>query len=154
MVLKQSKWTILRLFLLCYSTCWQRQKICNFGMHLLIWTFINWFVQTLYDDRYYRILCFDTSVVRLDLNSRTQECMKPNTSEPIFSQNLVSVWMKVGMLLKLSGLVNLVLMILSCSINIQGRDPYLCDFVKTKQNKTKKTFTIGLYSDIYRLITF
>ena len=41
---------------------------------------------------------------------------------------------------------------LLCLFNIQGREPYLIDFVKKKKKKKKKknqtNFTIGLYSDI------
>ena len=36
---------------------------------------------------------------------------------------------------------------------MQGREPYLCDFVKKKKKK-KKHFNVGLYSSIYRAISF
>ena len=45
------------------------------------------------------------------------------------------------MLQKLVGVMNLILF-LSCPFNIQGRGPYMISF--------KKTFNIGLFSDIYR----
>ena len=37
--------------------------------------------------------------------------------------------------------------ILSCSVNIQRREPYLYNFIKN-------VFNIGLYADIYGLISF
>ena len=40
-----------------------------------------------------------------------------------------------------------VISILCCLFNIQGRETYLCDLVKQKLN-------IGLYSDIYRPISW
>ena len=39
------------------------------------------------------------------------------------------------------------ILILSHPLNIQGRGPDLCDFVE-------ENFNIGLYSDIYRPISF
>ena len=40
------------------------------------------------------------------------------------------------------------IVILSCSISMQGIEPYSCDFVKTKNR-----FNIKLYVDIYRLLS-
>ena len=83
-------------------------------------------------------------------------------------QQSQSIWMKFGILLRHVGVVSLRL-ILSFPFNIQGREPYLYDFVKNKQtnkqtkNKTKqnkqtnkkpKHFNVGLYSDIYRWVSF
>ena len=89
----------------------------------------------------------DTSLIDFDLNSRSQECEKANTSAPAISPSFQSIGIEFGMLLILVGVMNLIL-ILSCPFNIQGREPNLYDFVK------KKNFNVGLYSDIYRLISF
>ena len=37
------------------------------------------------------------------------------------------------------------------SFNIQGRGPYFCGFVNKQKNKQKNS---GMYSDIFRLISF
>ena len=50
------------------------------------------------------------------------------------------------MLLKIVSVMNLIL-ILSHLFNIQGREPYLCDFVQ-------RTRTVPWYSDICGLISF
>ena len=45
--------------------------------------------------------------------------------------------MEFGTLLRHLGVMNFVLN-LSCLINIQGREPYFCDFVKERKKKNKK----------------
>ena len=56
--------------------------------------------------------------------------------------------MECGPLLKLVGVMNLMLIfILSCPFNIEGREPYFCDFFK------KKNLNIGLHSNIYTITT-
>ena len=62
--------------------------------------------------------------------------------------------MEFGVLLRFVGVMNFIL-ILSRPFIIQGREPYLSDFV-TKDNKEEKEEeeTVGFYSDIYRLISF
>ena len=54
--------------------------------------------------------------------------------------------MEFGIMLRLVGVMNLIL-IRSGPFSIQRREPYLSDFIK------KTTFSIDLYSDIYRLIS-
>ena len=54
--------------------------------------------------------------------------------------------MEFGKLLRLVSVVNLILVLFRL-FNIQGREPYSCDFIKKKVN-------IGLYSDICRSISF
>ena len=51
-------------------------------------------IQTWYDNRYYCTLNFDTSLIGLDLDSRSQECQKAKTSAPIISQSFQSIWME------------------------------------------------------------
>ena len=55
--------------------------------------------------------------------------------------------MEFGKLVRLYDVMNLI-HILSHPFNIQGREPYLPEFVGGK------TFNIGWYSDIYRPISF
>ena len=54
------------------------------------------YIQTWCDDRYYCSLHFDTSLIDLDLDSRSQECEKAKTSAPIISQSLQSVETRGG----------------------------------------------------------
>ena len=58
------------------------------------------------------------------------------------SQSFQSIWLGIGPLLRLVGVMNIKLM-LSRPFNIPGREPYLCDFV----NNNNKRFNIGWYSD-------
>ena len=44
-------------------------------------------IQTWYDDRNYCTLLFDTDLIDLDLDPRSQECAKATISAPIISQN-------------------------------------------------------------------
>ena len=102
------------------------------------------FIQTWswYVDRYYYscTVHFDTRLIDLGHDSRSQKCEKANTSAAIISQTFQLIWMEFGVQLRLVGVMNLIL-VLSCPLSIQGRQPYLCDFVKMKVR-------IGLYSDI------
>ena len=54
--------------------------------------------------------------------------------------------MEFDILSRLTGIMNFI-RILFCPYSIEGREPYLCDFVE-------KNFNIGLYSDIYRPVSF
>ena len=52
-------------------------------------------IQTGYDDRYFSILHFDTSLIDLELDSRSQECKKAKSSAPIISKSVIdlrSIW--------------------------------------------------------------
>ena len=77
----------------------------------------------------------DISLVDLDFDSRSQECKKTQTSAPYFFcvrvQSFQSIWMEFGVPLRLVSVMNL-LLILSSSCGIQGREPYLCDIVNKK----------------------
>ena len=87
---------------------------------------------------------------------RGRECEKTKPSAPIISHTFQSVCMEIDILLRLVGVMNLSFF-LSRPFSFQGRNPYLCDFVKkTKQNNNKKHthLNVGLYSDIYRPIFF
>ena len=77
----------------------------------------------------------------------TQDCEKAKTSLAIISQSFQLIWMELDLLLRTVGVVNLILM-LSHLFCVQGKEPYFWDFVK------KKSFNIGLYSDIYGQISF
>ena len=78
------------------------------------------FIQTLYDERYYCTVHFDVSLNDLDLDSRSQECEKAEKYVPIICLSLQLIWVECGVLLKLVGAMNLVL-IVSCPFSIQGR---------------------------------
>ena len=54
-------------------------------------------------------------------------CKKTGTSAPIVSI-FFPLWMELGVLLRLVGLMNLTI-ILSGPISVQGREPFLCDFI-------------------------
>ena len=107
-------------------------KIFNIG-HLQIYL-----LQTWSDDIYCYTLHFDTSTFLkgtsqsdLDLDSRSQGCKKANTSVAIISQSFSSIWMEFGIVLRLVGVVNLILILFYfCPFSIQGREPYLCDFIR------------------------
>ena len=93
---------------------------------------------------------FDSSLIDFDLDSRSQVCKKVKTFGPIVLQSFQSMWMGYGILLRLAGVLNLIL-ILSCLLNIPGRQPCICDFVKKQKQKKKqsKTFKVRLFSVIY-----
>ena len=85
------------------------------------------FVQTSGDDRYYCTLHFDAGLIELDLDSRSLECEKVETSASIISQNFQSIWMECGILLRLVDVMNSI-HILCHAFDIQGRKPCTCDF--------------------------
>ena len=60
-------------------------------------------IHTWYNDRYCCTLPVDTSFIDLDLDSRSQECEKAETSAQIISQSCHLVGMKYGILLRLVG---------------------------------------------------
>ena len=78
-------------------------------------------------------------MIDLDLDLKSQECKN-------YLTNFSMIWIEFGLLLRLVGVINLIL-ILSQPFSIQGREPYFYDFVT-------KNFKAGLYSDIYRPISF
>ena len=117
-VLKQCKLNILILFL--SEICWingNKAVFLTASKKLEWWHVFGCFrtslVQTLYDDREYWILRFNTSLIDLDLDSRSQVCKKAKTSTPI-QYAVETCWSNKSH---------------AHSINIQGREPYLCDFV-------------------------
>ena len=116
--------------------------------------FIMDLVQTWYDVRFYWTLHFCTDLIDLDFDSRLRECKKANTSAPIISQRFQSISMVFGIELKVVGVMNLTL-ISSCPFTFQKREPCWCEFLKKNKTKTTTTKTnVGLYSDIYRAISF
>ena len=79
------------------------------------------------NDKYYCFLRFDISLTDLDLDPRSQECEKAETS--IISQSFHSIEMEFGILLRLVGVMNHIL-ILSHPFNGQWREPNSYDFVQ------------------------
>ena len=77
------------------------------------------------------ILCstFDTGLIDLDVDSRSQECEKAKSSVAIISQRFQSYWMDFGVLLRLVWW-NLC----SCCrpFNVQGEDPSYVILLKKK----------------------
>ena len=92
-------------------------------------------IQTWYDDRYYCTLHFDSSLIDLDHDSRSQGYEKAKPSAPIVSQSFLLIWMEISILLRLIAVMNF-LLILTCPFNIQEREPYLHDFVTKKKLQT------------------
>ena len=88
-------------------------------------------IRTWCDGRYYCIQHFDTSLIDHDLDSRSQKWEKAKTFLLIISQNVQSVLIELGILLRLVGVMNLIL-ILSGLFNIQGKEPYLYNFIRKK----------------------
>ena len=93
---------------------------------------MNGFDSDCYTDSYYCAQRFDTSLVGLELDSRSQGCKKANIFLTIISQSVQLIWIQFVMLLRLVGVMDLILILLH-PLNI----PLLYDFVK-KVN-------IGLY---------
>ena len=81
-------------------------------------------------DLYYCTLHFDTSLLDFDLELRSQ-CEKANIPAPIISEKFKLIWMEFGIMLRLVGVMNLMLF-LSPTFSIQGREPYLCDLTFKK----------------------
>ena len=86
-------------------------------------------IYTWSDNGYYCTLHFDTSLLDLDFDSRSQEWEKAKTSVQITSQSFQLIGMECGTLLKLVDVMNLIF-ILSRPFSIQGRESYLSDFTK------------------------
>ena len=74
------------------------------------------------------MLHFDISLIDLNLESRSQECEKALTSAPVISHSFQLIWMQVGILLGLVG-VMMPIFIFAHPFNFQWREPYSCDFV-------------------------
>ena len=64
-------------------------------------------IQTWYSDRYHRSLYFDTSLIDLGPDSKSQECETAKTYANIL-QSLQSVRMKFSLLLRSVGVLNLI----------------------------------------------
>ena len=73
-------------------------------------------------------LHFDTSLINLDLESRSQECRKAKTFAPIISQSFQSMWMEFGILLRLAGVMDLIHILVGL-FTIQRREPYFSTYV-------------------------
>ena len=71
---------------------------------------------------------------------------RKNNSGPVISQRFQSISIQFVILIRLVCIINLILN-LSCPFVIQRRKSYLFDFIK-------KNVNVGLYSDIYTLISF
>ena len=100
-----------------------------------IQTFMNLLMQTCYDDRYYCIQRFSTSLT--DLDSKSQECKKPKNSVPVISQTFQSI-STFDILLRLVDVMRLMLIYLVIFV-LKGENPTFVISLKTKkQNKTKK----------------
>ena len=69
-----------------------------------------------FDSRYYCTPHFDTSLIDLDPDSRSQECEKPLTSAPIILQGFQLIWIRFGVQLRLDGLMNLILILFRYSV--------------------------------------
>ena len=67
-------------------------------------------------------------LIDLDLDSRLQQYKKAESCASIILQSFQFIWMEFSILLRFVSVMNLIL-ILSHPFNIQGREPYLCDFV-------------------------
>ena len=94
------------------------------------------------DCRCHLILHFDANLIDLDVDSRSQNYKKAETSAPNILQSFQSMWIEFDLHLKLIAVMKLML-ISSCPFSIQGGESYLSDFVK-------KTFNICFCLDIYR----
>ena len=104
-VMKQFNVNILRLLLseiyrnrwnnCCFTDC---VKKINVGMHSDVYHID--LIQTCHNDGYYCTLHFDTSLIGLDLDSRSQECNKEQFSVAIISQSFQLIWMEFGLLLR------------------------------------------------------
>ena len=75
-------------------------------------------------------------------------CKKAKTFAPIFSHSFQLIWMDVGTVLRLVGVMNFIL-ILSPPFNLS----YLLHLIFKEENPTfviwLKIFNVGSYSDIY-----
>ena len=111
------------------------KKNVSVGMHLDVYVWI-WFKLSMMIDTielYILILVWP-------LLWRSQECKKAKDYLPIISQNFQSIWMEFGVLSRLVGVMNLILIL---SHLFKGED-LTCMISFSKKKKY-----IGLYSDIY-----
>ena len=83
---------------------WLRKK--NFKL-ACIQMFIKNLIKSWFDDRSYCTLYFDTSLIDLDLDSRSQGCEKANTSAPIISQRFLFDLNRSWFTVEIDGLMNL-----------------------------------------------
>ena len=74
-------------------------------------------------------LYFDSGLTDFDHDSRSQKCKKAKKSGAVIY--ITKLWInleELGVLLRLVVTMNLIF-ISSHPVNIQGREPYFCDFV-------------------------
>ena len=99
------------------------------------------------DNRCYCTLHFDTNLIDLDVDSRSQQCKKTKTSAPTipqFSIDFSGMWYTVETCWCGEAHSHTHL---CWSFTIQGREPYLCDIVGKKVFKHLKT-KLGLVKEI------
>ena len=70
---------------------------------------------------------FYASLIDYHLHSRSQNCESTNSSATMISQSSLLIWIEIGMVLRLVGVMSLMLL-LSCPFTVQRREPYLCGF--------------------------
>ena len=116
----------------CFTNCFRKMSCWHAFGYLQI-SLIQ-----IYNNRYYCTQHFDTCLIDLDLHPWSQECEKAKQFVPVISQNFWLVWIEFGILLRLVDVMNLILI---------SSHPF-----STGENHTK--FNIGLYSHIYRPISF
>ena len=79
--------------------------------------------------KYYWTLHFDTSVIDLNLDSRSQECKKTRTHAPIITQSFQLIWMEFGVLLRSVSMMNSLIHSV-----FKGENPtYMILFLKEKK---------------------
>ena len=100
-------------------------KNFNVGMHLDVYKSIWFNFGTMIDTL---VLVILTCLFDLDFHWRLLEWMKAEISVPIVSQSFQLIWIEFSTLLRFVNLMNLKF-ISSRPFSIQGREPYLCDFV-------------------------
>ena len=126
----------------------------NIGMHSDVYESIWFELGIWYDDRYYWTLHFDASLIDLDFDSRSQQCKKWRKCQlsQKFSMGLNGISVLFCTLLRLVVMNLIVIPMLCCLFSIQGREPYLCDFCKTKPNPLTlaciQTFTDWFLSNL------
>ena len=110
----------------CFTKC---KKNVHVGMYSDIYQPVLFELGVMTDSI---VLHFDVDVTvnDRDLDSRSQECKKP--SALVISQSFQLVWMEFAVLLRHVRLMNIIF-IVSHLISIQGRKPYLGDFIPKKR---------------------
>ena len=139
--------TVSRNALACIHTFFNQFDSCMIWWEILTYSTFWWYWFTPH---------FDTSLICLACDSRSQEREKANTSMPVIAQSCQSIYVEFGILLRLVSVMNLV-SILCRPFDIKGRQRHLRDIVKKKKEiKEIEGWGEGgrLYSDIYRLISF